>query len=245
MAVGPFTRKTDLVDLVRAQDINELQIACEDLQDQVLSHTHSADAIISGTLNTDRFSAYSDLQAENKIGLGSLDRLIRGLDRRVGVVIGRNDESGTQYLTTNSGTWHVVPFNAVWYDYPPEGQTNHWTSGNNYITIRANGLYLLFGFVSWVGSPGTGRRAAGFALASDGSGRFFINTTFPNGVYTSHLAFTFGVGYFEAGDTIRLVCYQDSGQNINLITFAIEPGASHRIPINSVPVLGVIMLSGV
>ncbi len=35
MAVGPFIRKTDLVDLVRAQDINELQIACEDLQSQL------------------------------------------------------------------------------------------------------------------------------------------------------------------------------------------------------------------
>lgn len=35
------------------------------------SHTHNASAIVSGTLSTDRYSAYSDLSAESKIGTGS------------------------------------------------------------------------------------------------------------------------------------------------------------------------------
>jgi len=35
MPVGPFTRKVDYVDIVRAQDVNELQAACEDLQSQL------------------------------------------------------------------------------------------------------------------------------------------------------------------------------------------------------------------
>ncbi len=35
------------------------------------SHTHNASAIVSGTLSTDRYSAYADLSAEGKIGTGS------------------------------------------------------------------------------------------------------------------------------------------------------------------------------
>lgn len=35
------------------------------------SHTHNASAIVSGTLSTDRYSAYADLSAESKIGPGS------------------------------------------------------------------------------------------------------------------------------------------------------------------------------
>ncbi len=35
------------------------------------SHTHNASAIVSGTLSTDRYSAYADLSAESKIGTGS------------------------------------------------------------------------------------------------------------------------------------------------------------------------------
>jgi hypothetical protein len=35
------------------------------------THSHSASDITSGTLSTDRFSAYADLVAENKIGTGS------------------------------------------------------------------------------------------------------------------------------------------------------------------------------
>lgn len=243
MTVGPFTRKTDLVDLVRAQDINELQIACEDLQDQILSHTHDASKITSGTLSTDRFSAYADLQAEGKIGLGDISRLLRGLDQRVGVVIGRNDANGSQYLTTNSSVWSVVPFNAVLFDYPPEGYANHWTSGNDYITIRVSGLYFLFGTVSWTGDVATGRRLICFDLSNDGTGRFYINANYPNGVYASHPAFVVGVAPLQAGDTLCLACYQDSGQNLNLVTYATDPDASGRITINQTPLFGAILLA--
>ena len=35
------------------------------------SHTHNASAIVSGTVSTDRYSAYTDLTAEGKIGLNA------------------------------------------------------------------------------------------------------------------------------------------------------------------------------
>jgi hypothetical protein len=93
MAVGPFIRKTDLVDLVRAQDINELQIACEDLQSQL------------GT-----FSAYGRLQTEGKIGWANA-RLPLGQHSRYEFFLVSITEANDFITGLPSGwTWAGSPF---------------------------------------------------------------------------------------------------------------------------------------
>jgi hypothetical protein len=57
------------------------------------SHNHAATDINSGTLSTDRFSAYDDLTAETKIGTGALQ-----------VAAGNHDHSGTYAPAANGVT---------------------------------------------------------------------------------------------------------------------------------------------
>lgn len=59
------------------------------------AHSHNATDITSGTLSTSRFSAYSDLQAEAKIGTGSTQ-------------VATGDHAHAQYLTTEADTLQSV-----------------------------------------------------------------------------------------------------------------------------------------
>lgn len=70
------------------------------------NHTHDASDIVSGTLSTDRFSAYSDLVAENKIGTGS-DQVAAGNhihdDRYY-----TESESNSLFFPSSTGHSHIT-----------------------------------------------------------------------------------------------------------------------------------------
>lgn len=53
---------------VKENDQIQQRRGVQDNADAVSNHTHDASDIVSGTLSTDRFSAYADLVAESKIG---------------------------------------------------------------------------------------------------------------------------------------------------------------------------------
>lgn len=217
MTVGPFTRKTDLVDLVRAQDINELQIACEDLQDQILSHTHDASKITSGTLSTDRFSAYNDLVAENYIGLGSA-QIPTNAHRAIGIMAKLDIPQSIP-----NTTWTKVAINSLIREVKPSTVDSQWDPVNNRFIVRVSGWYLLTGSVSY-SMNSTGVRLV--AIAVNGSRDNVMGQVDGVSGYDARVACA-TIAYLSVNDTVELHTFQNSGTGLDLSLSIYSPSLNH------------------
>ena len=123
------------------------------------SHPHDAAAINAGTLSTDRFSAYTDLGAESKIGAAATQ--VAAGDHRhttrpywVGTVGG--ETSGTKSLVTQqnylipivpSGSGHALVAPMAGRYLVHFQQLTNANPGATYLSMRHNGVVLAY---SWI-----------------------------------------------------------------------------------------------
>jgi hypothetical protein len=124
----------------------------------LVGHKHAGENITSGTISTDRYSAYADLAADGKIGTGAA-QVAAGNHNHAGrpFFIGQVglEKSGTKTLSTmqvsgisNTGTTLVAPVAGrylVHYQQLTRVDTGHST----YLSLRHNGGILCYG---WLGS---------------------------------------------------------------------------------------------
>ena len=72
-----ITRDSEVMTIVKANDGAGPGVDADTVDGQsaaafaAASHTHAAESITSGTLSTDRYSAYNDLRIENRVGTGT------------------------------------------------------------------------------------------------------------------------------------------------------------------------------
>jgi hypothetical protein len=119
----------------------------------LVSHNHTGESITSGTISTDRYSAYADLGAETKIGAGSTqvaagDHRHSTLPWFVGQVGG--ELIGTKSLgtvggsgITNTGTALVAPVAGKYFVHFQQLMN---TTNAFYLEMRVNGGAVMVGF---------------------------------------------------------------------------------------------------
>ncbi len=117
------------------------------------THTHDASAVSSGTLSTDRYSAYADLGAESKIGAAAV-QVAAGDHRHTALPFfygtAGGELTGLKTLQTiansgiaNTGTALVAPVAGVYFVHFQQLMN---TPGAVYLELRHNGNNLLHGW---------------------------------------------------------------------------------------------------
>ncbi len=168
-----------------------------------------ASKITSGTLSTDRFSAYADLEAENYFGFAS-NQIARNVERAIAIRAVRNT---TQ--TIPDATWTRIVLNNLISESKPLSMSSQWDSANGHFIVRRNGWYALFGAVTFAANS-TGYRYVGIAKNNS-----VTNTLVNSGIMAlSNVVSCVAVNtvaYLTSGETVSLWATQNSGGNLNAV----------------------------
>jgi hypothetical protein len=168
-----------------------------------------ASKIVSGTLSTDRFSAYDDLQAENYFGFGST-QIARNIERAVGIRAVRNTAQSIP-----NASWTRIVLNTLISESKPASMPSQWDSVNGHFVVRQSGWYALFAAATF-DTNATGYRFVGIAKNNS-----VTNTLVNSGIMAlSGVASCIAVStvaYLVAGDTVSLWVIQNSGGNLNVV----------------------------
>jgi len=144
------TNAANAVNAVNADTLDGVHAAGFNL----VSHNHAGESITSGTISTDRYSAYADLGAETMIGAGAAQVAVG--DHRHGALpwwVGQvgGEVIGTKTLVTvggsditNTGTALVAPVAGKYFVHFQ--QLMHIGAGAFYIEMRLNGGPVAVGY---------------------------------------------------------------------------------------------------
>lgn len=168
-----------------------------------------ASKIVSGTLSTDRFSAYDDLQAENYFGFDST-QIARNIERAVGIRAVRNTAQSIP-----NASWTRIVLNTLISESKPASMPSQWDSVNGHFVVRQSGWYALSAAATF-DTNATGYRFVGIAKNNSVTNTLVNSGIMAlNGVASCIVVST--VAYLVAGDTVSLWVTQNSGGNLNVV----------------------------
>lgn len=168
-----------------------------------------ASKITSGTLSTDRFSAYADLQAENYFGFGS-NQIARNVERAIAIRAVRNTSQSIP-----NASWTRIVLNTLISESKPSSMSSQWDSANGHFVVRQRGWYALFGAATFENN------ANGYRFVGIAKNNSVANTLVNSGVMAltgviSCIAVS-TIAYLTEGETVSLWVTQNSGGNLNVV----------------------------